>query len=246
MEIPAGRVELEDGHGAFEVPAFLIAKYPVTNAQYAKFIEAGGYREKQWWTDAGWEAREQERSWNSSKGEWEPTGKPWTEPRYWKDKEWNGAECPVVGVSWYEAGAFCRWLSEVSGEPVTLPTEQQWQWAAQGDEGYVYPWGNEWDGTHCNHSVKPNGSKRTTPVTLYPEGVSPFGVMDMSGNVWEWCLNDYRQPRTIDVDAQAERRALRGGSWINAGTDAFRAAVRVRGDPRDWMYIFGFRCARSQ
>lgn len=246
IDIPAGRVELEGGHGAFDVPAFQIAKYPLTNAQYAQFIEAGGYREKQWWTAAGWEAHEQGLDWNARKKEWRPTGKPWTEPRFWKDKRWNGAEYPVVGVSWYEAVAFCRWLAEVSGEPVMLPTEQQWQRAAQGDEGYVYPWGNEWDGTRCNNTVKPHKSNQTTPVTQYPKGASPFGVMDMSGNVWEWCLNDYRQPRTIDVNTQAEYRVLRGGSWSNINTDIFRVANRDWADPRSRNYNGGFRCARSR
>ena len=155
IEIPAGKVTLtpdemtrrtvtSNAITIFDVPAFAIAKYPLTNAQYAKFIEAGGYQEQQWWTAAGWEAREQGWAWIDR--EWKPTGNPWTEPRYWQDGKWNGAEQPVVGVSWYEAVAFCRWLSQVSGENVTLPTEQQWQRAAQGNDDRVYPWGNEWDG----------------------------------------------------------------------------------------------------
>jgi len=252
IDIPAGRVELESGRGAFDVPAFQIAKYPLTNAQYAKFIEAGGYCEKQWWTTAGWEAREQGWAWD--KNEWKPTGKPWTEPRYWQDAKWNGAEYPVVGVSWYEAVAFCWWLAEASGEAVTLPAEQQWQRAAQGDEGYVYPWGNEWDGARCNNSewdgrcnnsVDPHDSNQPTPVTQYPEGASPFGVMDMSGNLWEWCLNDYSQPRTIDVNAQAECRVLRGGSWSSNHSNDFRATFRYWGLPRLRYVSWGFRCARS-
>lgn len=97
-EIPAGKVTLQaggyvpTGGQTFEVDRFWMAKYPVTNAQYARFIEAGGYREKRWWSDAGWQQIE--------KGQW-------TEPRYWTDEKWNELEQPVVGISWYEAIAFC-------------------------------------------------------------------------------------------------------------------------------------------
>jgi len=230
VEIPAGRVEIEDGFGVFDVPAFLIAKYPVTNAQYAKFIEAGGYRQKKWWTPAGWQVREK---------------KGWTEPRYWQDAKWNGADQPVVGVSWYEAVAFCLWLSEASGEPVMLPTEQQWQRAAQGDDGREYPWGNDWDGSRCNNSVSPYDSDRTTPVRQYEgKGDSPFGVVDMAGNVWEWCLTDY-DTGANDVTSDAGRRVLRGGSWFSSGTVDFRCRFRVGGSPVSWYYGWGFRVSRS-
>jgi formylglycine-generating enzyme required for sulfatase activity len=229
VEIPAGRVEIEGGYGMFDVPAFMIAKYPITNAQYAKFIEAGGYRQKKWWTAAGWEARE---------------GEKWTEPRYWKDEKWNGADYPVVGVSWYEAVAFCRWLSEVSGEPVTLPTEQQWQRAAQGDEGYVYPWGDEWDGARCNNSVLPYKSNQTTPVTQYPDGASPFGVVDMAGNVLEWCLTDY-DSLTNDINSDATSRVLRGGSWLNNYAVNFRCGCRDWFSPDFGCDFWGFRVSRS-
>ncbi len=230
VKIPAGRVEIEDGHGVFDVPAFQIAKYPITNAQYAKFIEAGGYREEKWWTPAGWKARQENK---------------WTEPRYWRDKQWNGADYPVVGVSWYEAVAFCRWLSEVSGEPVMLPTEQQWQRAAQGDDGLKYPWGNDWDGSRCNNSVKPYDSKQTTPVRKYEgKGDSPFGVVDMAGNVWEWCLTDY-DDGTNDINSHATRRVLRGGSWLDSLTAVFRCGCRYWDVPDYWINFRGFRVSRS-
>jgi hypothetical protein len=179
IEIPVGKVKLEAGgylktDTVFDVPAFLIARYPITNAQYAIFVGAGGYRERKWWTHAGWQAREQQN---------------WTEPRYWQDKKWNGADYPVVGVSWYEAIAFCQWLGETTGEKIMLPTEQQWQRAAQGDDGRKYPWGNEKPNEQlCNFG---GNIGHTTPVTQYPKGASPYGVMDMSGNVWEWCLTGY-------------------------------------------------------
>lgn len=171
IDIPGGTVTLEDGHGTFDVEPFAIARYPVTNGQFAKFVEAGGYAQRPWWTDAGWALRDQDQ---------------WMEPRHWADPKWNGENQPVVGVSWYESLAFSLWLSEVSGERVFLPTEQQWQRAAQGDAGRIYPWGNDWDGKRCNNSVGLGdmADGQTTAVTAYEgKGDSPYGVVDMSGNV---------------------------------------------------------------
>jgi hypothetical protein len=224
-DIPAGKVEIQ-GHGWFDVPAFQIAKYPVTNAQYARFIEAGGYQEKHWWTAAGWSQREQ-----------------WTQPRYWGDSKWKGADQPVVGVSWYEAVAFCQWLSHTSGEKIMLPTEQQWQRAAQGDDGRAYPWGKDFDAKRCNGGVNPPSSK-TTPVTQYPNGASPYGVMDMSGNVWEWCLTEYYTARNGDVDNTNER-VLRGGSWRDDFWKYFRVDFRDGDTPRRRNNFRGFRLSRS-
>ncbi len=228
IEIPAGRVEIEDGREVFDVPAFIIAKYPITNRQYAKFIEAGGYRVEKWWTAAGWQAREK----NS-----------WTGPRYWRDNKWNRADYPVVGTSWYEAVAFCQWLSETTDEKVILPTEPQWQRAAQGDDSRAYPWGNEIPNEQlCNWN---NNIGHTTPVTQYPMGVSPYGVLDMSGNVWEWCLTIYGSS-SIHLDGTGAR-VLRGGSWSDDGTFSFRAAYHnTSGDLSVRTNDLGFRIARSR
>jgi formylglycine-generating enzyme required for sulfatase activity len=215
-----------------EIPkkGYSIAKYPVTNVQFAKFIEAGGYRERKWWTNAGWQQRE--------KGSW-------TQPRYWQDLKWNGAEQPVVGVSWYEAVAFCLWLSDAIGEKIMLPTEDQWQYAAQGDEGRTYPWGNDWDCKRCNNSVKPCDSHVTTHMRQYEgKGDSPFGVVDMAGNVWEWCLTDYDN-KTNDINGNTEYRVLRGGSWGKLGPGWFRCSCRDFGGPHGWRYYVGVRVSRS-
>lgn len=215
-----------------EIPkkGYSIAKYPVTNAQFAKFVEAGGYGEKRWWTAEGWQKRQE--GWHYDGG-WKPSGTSWTEPRYWRDSQWNGTEQPVVGVSWFEAVAFCLWLSDVTGKNIMLPTEDQWQYAAQGDDGRTYPWGNDWDCKRCNNSVKPCDSHVTTPVTQYEgrrKGDSPFGVVDMAGNVWEWCLTDYDN-KTNDVNRSANTRVLRGGSWFVKNTDYFRCDYRGRNAP---------------
>lgn len=237
VSIPAGKVTLEAGGyvpaggQTFDVPAFAIAKYPVTNAQYRLFVDAGGYRERQWWTDAGWKQRETDK---------------WTEPRYWNDPKWNGDEYPVVGVSWYEAVAFCQWLSAASGENVTLPTEQQWQRAAQGNDGRAYPWGKTWEDGRCNHSVGKDWQKNSTTSVRQFEGKgdSPFGVVDMTGNVWEWCLTSHNDG-VNDINIDTEYRMLRGGSWIISYADDFRCAVRIRVNPHVGGNNWGFRLALS-
>jgi len=217
-----------------EIPGkgYSLAKYPVTNAQFARFIEAGGYENDNWWTEAGWRQRKKDG---------------WSEPRYWRDSKWNGADKPVVGVSWYEAVAFCLWISDVTGEKIMLPTEDQWQYAAQGDDGRTYPWGNEWDCTRCNNSVKPCDNNATTPVTHYAgkdKGDSYFGLVDMAGNVQEWCLTDYDN-NTNNMNGDANMRVLRGGSWYHFTSDIFRCDCRDRFNPFTRNYFRGFRLARS-
>lgn len=218
-EIPAGKVTLEKGgylkqETIFDVPTFYMAKYPITNAQYAKFIQAGGYDERECWTDAGWEQRQSEK---------------WTQPRYWADEKWNGADYPVVGVSWYEAIAFARWLAERAGADITLPTEPGWQRAAQGDDGREYPYGNTFDVNKSN--TDESGIGKTTPVTQYPAGASPYGVMDMSGNVWDWCLTAWNTGS--DDLSGTDWRVLRGGSFL--------AAHDARSASRNLNYGPGFR-----
>ena len=247
IEVPAGKVELGKGwddnaHSAgktFDVPAFAIAKYPLTNAQFAPFIEAGGYRERKWWTDAGWKLCESD-IWILP-GYWSGS---WTEPGYWRDSEWNGAEQPVVGVSWYEAITYCQWLSEQTGQKILLPTEQQWQRAAQGDDGRDYPWGSQWDAIRCQNSVGNNRSGVTSPVTQYEgKGDSPFGVVDMAGNMWEWCLTEYMSG-SISING-TETRVLRGGSWGHTDSDDFRCGYRYWNHPDVRYDDGGFRLALS-
>jgi formylglycine-generating enzyme required for sulfatase activity len=209
---------------------YWIGRYPVTNAQFARFIDAGGYKELRWWTTAGWAARQRNG---------------WTQPRYWTDRRFNGPEQPVVGVSWYEVVAFCLWLSEVTGEPIHLPTEAQWQYAAQGGDGRAYPWGNDWDCKRCNNSVGACSSDRTTPVRAYEgKGDSPFGVVDMAGNVWEWCLTG-DPDRSEDIHSDSANRVLRGGSWLSEDADRFRCDFRYWFNPGNWHFVGGFRVSRS-
>lgn len=226
---------------------YSIGKYPVTNAQFKLFMDANGYTKQQWWTEAGWEAKLKGLGLNDDKAfrNLIESGKPWVQPRFWTHKQWNRAKQPVVGVSWYEAAAYCLWLTDLTGENIMLPTENQWQYAAQGDDGRIYPWGNDWDCKRCNNSVSPCKSDSTTPVRQY-EGVgdSPFGVVDMVGNVWEWCLTDYNR-HTNNVHSDANDRVLRGGSWYFQHSGYFRCDNRYWCTPHNWNYDKGFRLARS-
>lgn len=234
VEIPSGRgtMQTDESGVTLAIPTerYWIAKYPVTNAQFRLFIEAGGYQTERWWTAAGWQERQREK---------------WTQPRFWTDRDFNGAEQPVVGVSWFEAVAFCRWLSEATGEDIMLPTQAQWQYAAQGDDGRAYPWGDAWDCKRCNNSVSPCDSRRTTPVRAYEgKGDSSFGVVDMAGNVWEWCLTDDDDGTNI-VDSISNSRVLRGGSWYDDSTEYFRCVYRFGVSPDLWVNGWGFRLALS-
>lgn len=134
----------------------------------------------------------------------------------------------------------------MTGENIMLPTEAQWQYAAQGDDGRTYPWGNDWDCKRCNNSVSPCSSNVTTPVTQYEgrnKGDSPFDVVDMAGNVWEWCLTDYEK-QTDDINSTANSRVLRGGSWDYKYTYNFRCGYRLKDNPHDGFDDIGFRVAR--
>ena len=181
---------------------YWIGKTEVTNAQYEAFVAAGGYKQRKYWTDAGWKWKEEHNI---------------TQPLYWDDEGWNKPDHPVVGVSWYEAVAFTRWLSEVSGLNVRLPTEAEWEKACRGTNERKYPWGDRVPNcTLANFRGKCVG--HTAPVGSYPAGASPYGVLDMAGNVWEWASSLYR-PYPYAADDGREniwhvgRRVVRGGSW---------------------------------
>jgi formylglycine-generating enzyme required for sulfatase activity len=251
INIPAGQVTLADWDGdavssstTVNVQAFEIAKYPITNAQYAKFVEAGGYHERKWWTAEGWQARN--AGWYYTNESWQPSGMAWTTPIHWGAAPWNGPDQPVVGVSWYEAVAFCLWLSDVTGESIMLPTDRQWQFAASGSRGLPYPWGR-WNGSLCNNSagvIRYFTSKQTTPVWQYEgKGNSPFGVVDMTGNVWEWCLTDY-DTHADDPNRTADKRVLHGGSFDSIYAYFFLNHYKMARPPHGRGCIIGFRIAR--
>ncbi len=215
------------------LPAFAISRYAVTNAEFANFVEDGGYTTSAYWSEAGWQQK---------------TAELWSQPRYWEDEKWNHPSQPVVGVSWYEATAYCRWLSAKTGREYRLPTEAEWEKAARGTDGRRYPWGNSWDPARCNN--KEGGPGKTTEVGEYPQGDSPFNVGEMVGQIWEWCSTQYAaypyEPRDGRENGEREEvRVLRGGSWYDSDPEGVcRCAFRLWNGPRLRGSSGGFRCAR--
>ena len=227
---------------------YSIAKYPITNAQFAKFVEAGGYDERKWWTEQGWKHREDNLHYDWKSSEWKPSGQPWTQPYFWQNPKWNNSKQPVIGVSWFEAIAFCLWLSTVTNESIILPTETQWQYAAQSDDARKFPWGNhwDWDDVRANNSLDISApSFVTTPVDKYEsKSDSPFGVVDMIGNVWEWCLTDFAD-KSNDINSVSTSRILKGGAWYDTELLDFRCDLN-KAIPPHFRHDngIGFRIAR--
>lgn len=216
IHIPAGDVTLIGQKSSyipkyktrtFQVDDFYIAKYPITNAQYAVYVNATGKK-----------------------------------PEYWDDNLFNQPLQPVVGVSWFDGIDYCEWLSTKIGYKVLLPTEQQWQRAAQGDDERAYPWGNEWNTSHCRNSVGGywGSAGNLSSVKEYEDkGNSPYEVVDMVGNVWEWCLTSWEtgSQSTEETDG----RVLRGGSWFNFDKYGFRCDFRSGSFPQGRFNYLGFR-----
>ncbi len=223
------------------LPGVRIGKYPVTNLHFRRFVEAGAYDKGQpWWSKKAIKEIEQ------FVGGWP------AEPRYWDDERFNHSAQPVVGVSWYEAMAYCAWLTAVlRGKPlaeggiavheqVTLPSEAEWIAAARSgrpapktrqEEEADYPWHGPFATWRANtEENKETDLGQTSPVHMYPGGVTAEGVYDLAGNVWEW---------TRDV-AGSNSYWLKGGSWYYSPEQA-RAAARDGYVPRFWYYYRGLR-----
>ncbi len=221
IEVVKEEKEYNLEQGKFTIRPLEISKYPVTNHWFEKFVEADGYKKEEYWSDEG-------KKWlGGSKAE---------HPRYWNDRKWNCPNSPVVGVSWYEAYAFTRWLTiELKdGYEYRLPDENEWEAVAAGAEGRKYPWGDKWDKNRCNSREIDIG--KTSPVGIFIDGKTPECVFDMSGNVLEWTDSC--------SDEDKKYKALRGGSWIYSGVSC-RCADRYGGDPSFRYDFVGFRCART-
>jgi hypothetical protein len=233
VRLPADRLEYE----------FRIGKYPVTNAQYRRFVDAGGYdREAPWWSD---EARRDMEKFR--------VGWP-AEPRLADERRYNRPSLPVVAVSWYEAVAFCVWRTgelrrcgAIAGDQVVrLPTVAEWARAAAGGEGRRFPWGDRAEVHRLN--CKESGLGGPSPVHMYPLGATPEGVLDLAGNVWEWTADAHPK--------ESEWRLLAGGSWwvseeecgpaarfgllaVDWGGLGFRVVVVPSSRARSWMLDSG-------
>lgn len=171
---------------------------------------------------------------------------------------------PVTDVRWDEAQALCRWLQKQTGLPFRLPTEAEWEKAARGTDGRPFPWGDNWDASNAN--TREAGPGTTTPVGSYPDGASPFGVLDMAGNTWEWTqslqapypyADDSRNAppvaassrlgwlvrfRAAPAPPSEQRRILRGGCYANPEGFA-RCACRLRLLPTTSTPFLGIRLA---
>ncbi len=241
-EKPQHRVQLD---------GFWIARYEVTNAVFARFVEETGYLTDAETSGFGW-------VFDQSTGRWNQTPEiDWQHP-YGPESDLQGLmDHPVVHVSWNDALAYCQWAG------CRLPTEAEWEKAARGVEGGMYPWGNtSVAGNLLNFADRnlavdwadndaDDGYQYTAPVGTYPAGASPYGVMDMAGNVWEWTADWYGE--SFYAESQLENPTgpgsgstdvLRGGSW-NGDAQYVRTAIRIHG-PADYRRgSTGFRPARS-
>jgi formylglycine-generating enzyme required for sulfatase activity len=322
VEIPGGTYPMGDDSDyddekpahKVELAPFQIGQFPVTNAEYKCFIEAGGYEDPQWWdteeagawlngeastegvkqqwrdnrkTAQGWgedyiRDLVTQNQWTSERAEnwiqwckctdeefeerleeWYPAGKLYRQPAYWDDARFNNPSQPVVGVSWFEARAYCNWLTANKSVPqpvgsatpglgpsleVTLPTgcgtdsriyrlptEAEFEAAARGKEGRMFPYGKTFDVKKSN--TFESHIRRTTPVGIF-DNATPEGAVDLSGNAYTWTLSIYDQEQFLypyrsddgreDIHKTDVRRVLRGGSWF---VDHFNARAVCRGTP---------------
>jgi ergothioneine biosynthesis protein EgtB len=240
IEIPAGYFEMgSDSIEALDnerpvhrvyLDTYSIDRYPTTCGQYQEFMNAGGYHNPKWWSNAGWQWQQQQQV---------------TQPLYWQKAI---PDHPVFGVSWYEAEAYARFVGK------RLPTEAEWEkaasWDAMRECRYTYPWGNTALDLHkCNYDC---AIAQTTSVDSYPNGQSAYGCFDMLGNVWEWTTSlfqgypgftHYPYIGYSQVYFDEQHYVLRGGSWATRPW-ALRCSFRNWYHPHIRQIFAGFRCAK--
>ncbi len=227
QELPASRPP-----HTVRLAAFAIGQSAVTNAEYAVFMGDGGYTTRAYWTEMGWR-------WLESKAA--------RAPGFWDDPRFHAPAQPVVGVCWYEALAFTRWLAAATGLPWRLPTEAEWEAAARGPDG--------------DAPARPYNTAEQRQGRAWPSqpgrGAAWCGALDLCGNVWEWCSTrwgrnwqtlEYRYPYTPGDGREhlegSHARVIRGGSWFDPLTEA-QPANRGRYLPGSRGSNIGFRLARS-
>jgi formylglycine-generating enzyme required for sulfatase activity len=242
--VPAGEFLYGEKKEKINLPdEFWMGKYPVTNAQYLQFVAAGGYAEARFWQEAI-----KAKYWTKAGFKGRYDDEPRTAPIDYGEP-YTLSNHPVVGVSWYEAMAFARWLSEqlaiisaqwtvTDGEKafreqikagklqVTLPTEPQWEKAARSTDGRTYPWGDDADPNRANYDQ--TGINTPNAVGCFPGGKSLYGAQEMSGNVWEW------------TETAENASTLRGGAF-HYPPDLARCAYRLRFLPDHRYHNHGFR-----
>lgn len=235
VDVPAGPFIMGSDDPSFgatarrtvTLPAFKISKYETTQAQWQAFTNAAdGYGNADWWS--------------------EPTELTGREKELAKPM-FAGADLPAETASWYDAVAYTRWLTarlhkagqlDAAAE-IRLPTEEEWEKAARGKDGREYPWGESHKAHFANISEPKWGSRGPAAVGSFPADVSPFGAVDMAGNVREWTLTEVIGQNARD-HTNEQRRVMHGGSWVDH-PDHARASYRFSLTPSDRDGFFGFR-----
>jgi serine/threonine-protein kinase len=219
---------------------FFIGRFAVTQDEYARFVR-----------DAGYPAPAVRALPLIAAGGRDTVFREMAAPYVWTDGQplaGHGSH-PVVLIRYEDAAAYCAWLSRALGRAVRLPTEAEWEKAARGGvDGLRYPWGDDCDPSRCNFLVDASTKhlRGTRPTGTYPP--NPYGLYDMSGNVWEWVSDWYgsdyyasseqRDPRGSEPGAM---RIVRGGSWVNEDVGMLRCAYRHKVPPDTYAYSIGFR-----
>ncbi len=225
--------------------AFQIARFPVTNVEYGRFIDDDGYNPAQsWWTEHG-------RAFLAPGGHrYEDQEQPITLPRYWNDPQYNGSSQPIVAVSWYEAAAYCAWLTIQGhqagwlpqGDVIRLPTSLEWERAARHIDQRRYPWDStEPDAERANYAT--GELQQPSPVGCYPAGVAACGALDLAGNIWEWTMTSWEKhtaPEPQKDFTLEELPVIRGGSFYQ-DIEYLCCGARSRFNPYFRYSYGGFR-----
>lgn len=223
-----------------DVPGFRVQRWPVTVKEYTQFVEDGsGYATQEVWDKHGWQWRTRHRV---------------NAPDNWQTQLRSPSNVPVVGVCWWEADAYCRWLTTTmtslpEGTTVRLPTEAEWVKAARGgrelsagrpnpEPRRPYPRGMKWKTEEDSLVLQFDGPN---PVGCDPSSIGPYGTWDQAGNVWEWCLDWVEEGSRTEESRGAEERAVRGGCWESNAMEAHLSYCR-RLKPSQRDRTIGFRC----